>query len=232
MTKRLLYPDILRIVAIIAIIALHVSGGYLHFHPPEGKDTWWETALIYDIICKWGTAVFLMISGIFMLSEQRSTNLKYFFSHRFKRILIPFVAWAIIYKLSIDFEGEIFSFKTLFFLFKSIITGNVKFHLWFVYMIFCLYLITPILTIFINSASHNKIKYYFIFWFIATVFPPIMKEYLGLENGFSAYFQLHQYAGFYLLGYYLHKNPIKINYLVYLIIPLNFFIKLLFNTVV
>ncbi len=42
MKERLLYPDILRI---IAIIALHVSGGYLYFQAPEGGWSWWKVSL-------------------------------------------------------------------------------------------------------------------------------------------------------------------------------------------
>ncbi len=115
-------------------------------------------------------------------------------------------------------------------LLKSLMTGEVHYHLWFVYMVFGLYLITPILAKFINSASKTTIQSYFLFWFIATILPPFMKQFLGWEIGFAHYFQLHEYVGFYLLGYYLHHNPIKVNYLVYLLIPVNVLLNIYFTS--
>ncbi|MCP4521721.1 MAG: acyltransferase family protein [Cytophagales bacterium] len=202
-------------IYILLILLKRLIGGKLHY-------------LIYDVTFKWGTAVFLMISGAFMLSPRKSENIGSFIWSRFQRIIIPFIIWAVIYKYSYG-EGiyNSFSLDSFVTLLKDLLIGNVHYHLWFVYMIFVLYLITPILSSFVNNASKKTLYYYFGLWFILTVFPSLIKFIWGIDTGFNNYFHLHNYVGFYVLGYFLHKNEIKLPLYVYLIIPLmivlNFF---------
>ncbi|MFW5850911.1 MAG: acyltransferase [Bacteroidota bacterium] len=220
MKERHIYLDILRIVAIIAIISLHVSGGYLSFLSLPKDYNWWKWSLLIDVMAKWGSAVFLMISGALMLAPHKSQPIGYFLKHRFVRIIIPFVVWVFIYKLVQPADVDFFSLKTYTGILQDIVTGSLPYHMWFVYMIFAMYLITPVASVFMNNASESVLKYYFVFWFVSSVFPQFCKYYCNMSLGIEPYLTLHLYAGFYMLGYYLHTHTIHVPKALYLLIPL------------
>lgn len=212
---RLIYADVLRVFAILAIIIVHVTSGPLYWAKPS--QAVWVKSLVYDSLFNWGTLVFTMLSGLFMLKPARVENIPSFLIKRAKRILIPFLVWAIIY--SFYKTDATLSFESLEEILKNIISGKVKVHLWFVYMIFGLYLITPVLSQFVNNASKQQLIYYFIFWISSLTIFPLLNKYIGDQNGLERYIELHVYSGFYMFGYIIEKYNIRINKWWFLLIP-------------
>jgi len=208
--ERKTYADVMRLVAMLAIISLHASGSSLHYNAYNDGYAWWVNSLFYDGFLKWGTGVFLMISGVFMLEEQRTQNIRTFLIGRFKRIVIPFIVWAVLYKIYDD-PNAIIETKglVLFKYLKEVITGDVKYHLWFVYMIVALYLIAPVLSFFVNQAPKKIINYYLIFWFSMILIPPYLLEFGGLKLGISQFLELTKYSGFFVLGFVMDKTHIS-----------------------
>lgn len=219
--ERIIYLDILRIVAIIAIISLHVSGGYLSFLKLPDQYNVWKVSLLIDVISKWGTAVFLMISGVLMLAPRKVKSIKSFLIHRFIRIFVPFIIWVFIYKLIQDPDSDYSSVDTYLKIFKDILTNNLSYHLWFVYMIFSMYLITPVLSVFINNAPQKTIQYYFMFWILVTLIPQFIEKYFSISLYINHFLTLNNYVGFYMIGYYFQMYTIKLPKKIYLLIPIS-----------
>lgn len=216
--NRLIYADILRIVAILAIVMVHLGSGALYWAKPT--ETTWINSLIYDTLFNWGSVVFVIMSGLFMLKPKRIENLGIFYKRRITRILVPFIIWALIYQyVSQAYSDETFTINFFTNSLKNLITGNVKVHLWFVYMIFAMYLITPILSIFVNNASKQQLKYYFIYWIVSMTLNSILIHFFHFGNAFQPYIELNNYAGFYLLGYAVEKYNFRINNKYFLLIP-------------
>lgn len=86
-------------------------------------------------------------------------------------------------------------------------------------MIFGLYLITPVLSQFVNNASKQQLIYYFIFWISSLTIFPLLNKYIGDQNGLERYIELHVYSGFYMFGYIIEKYNIRINKWWFLLIP-------------
>ncbi|MBK8806280.1 MAG: acyltransferase [Bacteroidales bacterium] len=229
-SNRSLNLDILRIFSICAIISLHVANGYLSFLVLPKDFNWWFTALTYDAIFKWGTIVFIMLSGTLLLGENKNKSVSIFLWNRFKRIFIPFLIWYLIYKFTSDDYFHDFSLKSIFLLFTDFIKGNVHYHLWFVYLIFGLYLLTPILSVFINKASNQIIHYYFLYWAIFTIIPPFLEKYYNISFALMPYIELQNYVGFYLIGYYLHNTNFKIKNTYFLLLPISIIANLILST--
>jgi surface polysaccharide O-acyltransferase-like enzyme len=222
--NRLVYADVLRLVAILAIVVVHSATGALYFAKPTAAE--WQMSLLYDSVFNWGTNVFVMMSGLFMLKPSRIVNVGKFYKGRFLRIFVPFLVWAIIYEVVKQYFGDE-GFSTKFFgdTAKNLVTGKVKVHLWFVYMIFAMYFITPVLSHFVNNATKSQLKYYFGYWIVSTVLISIMHRYFGFGHGFQYYFELNEYAGFYMLGYVIQKYDFRINRLWFVLIPLLMVLK-------
>ncbi len=208
--KRDLGIDILRLFAIYAIIAQHSSAGLLISNAYNNGFSWWLQGLIYGSFFKWATAVFVMISGAYLLEEKKSENIWIFLKNRFKRIIIPFIAWAIIYKVMANPEALIeskgFIFKSYFI---DIISGKVQYHLWFIYMLTVLYLITPLLSVFVNKAPPHVIYYLLGLWLVLNFIPAYLDRFAGMKFGLSPYLEYTKYSGFYILGYMLKDIKVK-----------------------
>ncbi len=154
--------------------------------------SWWIISDIYSSFSRFTVPIMIMISGALLLDPEKESSIKIFYNKRLNKVFVPFIFWAILYIMWKDmFEGKLFSPLSAF---NDLITGNVYFHLWFLYIILGLYLITPLLKIYIKKAS-GTIKYFLILWFI---FPGI--------NFFIGY------IGYYLLGHYLDKLQINKKY--------------------
>ena len=66
---RLAYAELLRVVAMLAVIVLHVSGGWLESLPVGTTD--WHALNMWDSLCRWCVPVFVMCSGMFLLDPKR-----------------------------------------------------------------------------------------------------------------------------------------------------------------
>ena len=69
---RLAYAELLRVVAMLAVIVLHVSGGWLESLPVGTTD--WHALNMWDSLCRWCVPVFVMCSGMFLLDPQKALS--------------------------------------------------------------------------------------------------------------------------------------------------------------
>lgn len=70
--KRILYLDILRIMAIIAVVMLHVSAQRFYVSFPSYE---WEIRMFFNSMVRWGVPIFVMISGALFLDPQKKISL-------------------------------------------------------------------------------------------------------------------------------------------------------------
>ena len=216
----IIYADILRIVAIVAVIILH-SAGPLLYEFNSIKLSWWWIGNIFNSVTRWCVPIFVMISGLLLLNPSKDESIKYFISKRFNKVLIPFIFWGLIYTL-LKYRAEIIENQTLPILkiIGNFVIGPMN-HLWFIYMLLGLYLLTPILRIYIKNSSQKDLKYFLILWFITNAvfgfIESISKIKIGLDLNF-----FYGYIGYYILGYYLDivilsKKQIYLAYLAFII---------------
>lgn len=89
---RIVYFDILNILSIIAVIALHCNGIVHNFSTKY--STAWATSLIVECVCYWAVPIFLMLSGANLIKYREKYDTKTFFKKRFSKVLVPFLFWA------------------------------------------------------------------------------------------------------------------------------------------
>ncbi|EET2553968.1 acyltransferase family protein, partial [Escherichia coli] len=88
----------LRVFAIFMVVVIHVTAGYVTFadtNPSFYGSTLWWSANILDSFSRWSVPVFVMLSGYFLINGTDSTIS--FYKKRMTRILIPVLAWTMIY---------------------------------------------------------------------------------------------------------------------------------------
>lgn len=217
-----LYIDYLRALAIFLVVIFHVSASYFIIYFNKNMSVFWVSDIINSFarIC---VPIFIMVSGTLLLQKEKSDeSIKLFLSKRFNKIFLPFVFWSIFYLIWRYTYSNIYTNVTYVSISESIkdfIQGNTYYHLWFIYMIIGLYLITPILRLIVKNANDSQILYFIFIWFIATPVYKILSVFLHIKVNVDLGF-LTGYVGYYLLGFYLHNHQLnkstkKVFYLLY-----------------
>jgi len=191
---RLVFLDALRVFALLGVIMIHVTGWILEEHFGDFPLSTWLVADVFNSCVRASVPLFVMISGALLLGK--SEPLWDFFRKRFSKILIPFFLYGLLYLGFRWFdEGTPFSVLTIF---RSFRRQEVFFHLWFVYLIVKLYLVTPLIRFVLRYLSRKHLFLILAFWLLTeTIFP-----FIGVWKGTY----LGGYLGYFLLGHYLRNS--------------------------
>ncbi len=192
------YMDILRIVGCFFVVLAHVAGGsadgFVAF-----STAWWLCKGVY-FLCLWTMPVFVMISGALLLNR-KSPSIKAFYKKRFARIGVPLVFWTVFYlgvRLGLDHET-----LTVGQGIDLVLQGNAYCHLWFLYMIAGLYLVTPFLQVLVQ---HLSVKQCFVLATAILVAADIFHLCNVMAWGLrpSVFTLFVPYISYYLLGHLIH----------------------------
>ena len=155
---RLVYADILRVIATFAVIFIHVSAISMTSDIIGTGE--WMVMSVYNMLCRWAVPMFVMLSGMFLLDPLKKVTYKDIFFKYILRVLIALIVWGTFYNV-IDLYGITnISVPVLFDALYHTLCANTHYHLWFLYLIIGLYIMTPILRSFIKGASKKDIEYY------------------------------------------------------------------------
>ena len=197
MTERINWIDTTRIIAIFAVLANHSLARYI-WEWGQIPYTDWVIAAFSGAVIRFAVPVFIILSGYLLLDKQENTYL--FFRNRLHKVVIPLLAWSVIY--TVFKTNSIYSIFTIEFV-KELLSGNVYFHLYFLYIMIGLYIITPVLRVILDNINIKYIFYYITIWFISN---PINTLFSYVGFGFYNMFDFaNGYIGYYLIGYVLKK---------------------------
>ena len=70
--NRILYPDILRILAVFAVMMIHVSASGFYTNPVQSFT--WQVVNFYECMVRWAVPVFVIVSGMFFLNLSKRDN--------------------------------------------------------------------------------------------------------------------------------------------------------------
>ncbi|MGO4918552.1 acyltransferase [Maribacter spongiicola] len=194
--------DILRSIAAIQVVIIHITTYYINndFNGINSGLSFW-TANILDSFCRISVPLFVLISGKYLLGKRESYII--FFKKRGSRILIPTIIWTLIY-ITYRIAQNYLTGRGLFerSILEDFITGRSFYHMWYLYMLIGLYLVTPGINFLIQKVSRIQL------WFIAISFLLLGFlmdiNYSFLENNYF-FFWFVNYIGYYIVGYLLRE---------------------------
>jgi len=197
--------DLIRAVAIFLVILLHISTEPVSVPIGVSVNLAWWTTDFFNSIARPCVPLFVMLTGYLLLQPSKVNEpLKVFFKKRFARIGLPFIFWGAIYLVwLVAFDGVNFSLN---YIVLAMLQGPYV-TFWYLYMLIGLYLLTPILRVFVAYASDNIMKLFLVVWFVGSGIVP-----LGYVFGYSLssqVFVLPGWVGYFLLGAYLPKIKMK-----------------------
>ena len=203
---RVVYFDILNIIAMIAVVSMHCNG-IVHNNPNTRA---WNTSLIVDCVCYWAVPVFCMLSGATLLNYRKKYDTKTFFKKRAQKVLIPFICWAIImfiFKICTNqLDVSNYTIRDYFNAFFNNYENGIYY---FMFVILGIYLTIPLLSLVTKEENNKILDLTIIMYFIFNSFiPNILKLFkINYNNDFSI--QIGPYIIFVLLGYILSTRNIS-----------------------
>lgn len=207
MKKRETELDILRLLAMLAVIWVHVGGMETDSLPTADPNCQW--LIFLKSIMTWEIPVYVMISGRFFLDPARQMPFSKIL-RAIGRLVTAFLVWNVVYMVFYVLTGSYGGLN-----WKGIASQALigPYHFWYLYMIVGLYLITPFLR---KIAEDKHLSAYFIglfFLFMLLTRYCVELPFIGptiqaMLDSMGMKFVLG-YSGYYVLGYYLRKYPLS-----------------------
>lgn len=196
---RIEYLDLLRIIATIGVIAIHISAQ--NWYDTNIRSFEWNVFNVWDSIARCSVPIFVMISGAIFFTKE--CTVKQLYSNYILRIVIAFIFWSLLYAIIFYRDKGINAIIT------QLLLGH--FHLWFLFMIIVLYMLVPILKKIIES--RNTMKYFLLIYFILQMAIPTFSAILNslqlrnisniINTNIGNIQLVFGYSGYFVLGYYL-----------------------------
>ncbi len=193
--------DFARIVAVFAVVMLHISAGYVDGEP-LGSSSWWA-GNFYDSATRWCVPMLVMVSGALLLAPDRSRHLGSFYRRRMARIGLPLIFWTLVYlawtwwkRIGAGFEvapGDLALLAA---------SGLPYYHLWFLYMLLGLYLFAPFLQRLVAGCNQRQFLLLVVLAFFVAAIAQAHSRLSERELAvFTSWFL--RFIPFFLLGYYV-----------------------------
>lgn len=217
MINRVKYCDMLRSIAIILVILIHVFAGFRDYYL-ENNYTIYVGLTFFDSLTRVGVPLFFMISGAFMLNNTKQISYNNFIKNKIIiKLVIPFIVISFLYYLCVCIVNKnIISIIEFIKLFTS---NGIMYHFWFMYQIILIYFLLPFLKILISKTKKEELLNLIIIIFIFgnvlnTINLYTIRYNYPLFNSFVLP-EIIIYINYLLLGYYLFKYSIKTQHIKY-----------------
>lgn len=205
--KEIKYLNVMKAFSCFAIVILHtVFYAYSIFQSEKIASVIIRNSFLWAVPC------FVMISGTLLLNPQKEIGYEKIFKKYIPRMLIALVVFTIIFA-AFDFlvlhqEGGIQNYCLD--VFNAIFGGKGWSHMWYLYLMICIYLLLPLFRGFIKSAKEIDIIYILI---IFTVFLVILKFIEKVSNYNLAFYICisEVFPLYFIMGYAIHNNYLKLN---------------------
>lgn len=221
MKSRLVNYDLLRIAAAYLVVLLHLSAPYIS-QAPDSLQAYkeWEYAIALSAFSRIGVPVFIMLSGLFLLQPQKELPISVIFTKYLPKIALIFFVWSSFYAFAEQgFYHRLwasgFDFRYCWgkmdrsFFWESLWQGH--YHLWYLYMLAGLYLVTPLVRILASHATNQQLCY-FLNLCIGITFITKFNDCLWKIKPLSEVLDMLSlhfvfgYVGYFLAGYFLDKR--------------------------
>ena len=213
MQKRALAPDVLKLLACVGVIVIHISGNGLELFP-IGSFSYLSSAF-WDSLARFAVPVFFMCTGALMLPPERRLDAKTVWKKYFLRVLIILLFWSWAYYMLVVAGQYLLIYWAEENFFLNSITHTLRFdhffHLYYLQILLLLYALLPVLRVFARAAGEKEMRYALGVWAVLGLAFPLLRKYPPLEwlGGITGQYDINMAwsaMGYAMLGYYLNTR--------------------------
>lgn len=199
MTKYIFQADVVRSLAILAVIGIHLVIPITPRPDFFGGSVWW-IAFLLNCLFRISVPLFVILSGYLVLGK--NPTIKDNISRVVNRILIPLIAYYIIFNLVYAFmaylRNEEYDYLGIF----HNLSKNTHTSLYFLVILLFIQLLNPLWNLLTEFKNELVLKY-ICYFFLALSASSFIFYYLSLREGevFSTFTYWMMWVGYYLYGY-------------------------------
>jgi len=184
-----------------------------------GSDSWLIANFVQGV-SRWVLPAFVMATGALILEPKYKLPRKKILN-RTGRFILALIIFGMFYNIAFMLATYGTLNLNLFFdSARDLSRAETVSHLWFLFMFVGLYLVLPLLRVFVQAATKRDIEYFLLLWVIFSLTLPLLNisALKPLVNSLQINLVIG-YTGYLLLGYYLKTYDFKpkVNYLLYII---------------
>lgn len=195
------------VISAIAVVLLHTNSFWQYSHSLR-----WELANIVNCSLIFAVPIFFMISGATLIDYSDRYDTKTFLKKRFKKTLIPFIAWSLvavlIHALFLkDLPKGAYSFQNII---MGVLSATFVPIYWFFIPLFVNYLSMPLFTITRKKDRKNTFRYLIVLGLVLNAAIPFALKLAGINWNFPYTISIISGALYYLVvGYYISHYQIS-----------------------
>ena len=223
---REIWIDWLRVAACFMVMVVHSTEPF--YLGGDGSlvltraDAFWSA--VTDSLVRSCVPLFVIASSYLQFPLRYRT--REFFSRRVKRVLLPLLVWSFVYAFA--YGNPVQNFRDLLLNFNY-----AAGHLWFVYMLFGVYLVMPLLSPWAEKVGKKELLVYLGIWLFTTLIPlfrswatgdasPLVHGPSGIPmpalypvwgeaswNVYGTFYYVSGFLGYLLLGLYFRRFAVE-----------------------
>jgi surface polysaccharide O-acyltransferase-like enzyme len=202
--------DYLRVIAVVGVVAIHVTADYYKKFGEISQAEWW-LANVFNASSRFAVPLFVMVSGAVLLGK--SYSLSEFYKKRAVRLLPPLIFWNLVYLGIYLYDGM--DVQTLLWLFKAqiLMDGYIAPHLWYLAMFASLMLFVPFVNNFITGTKPTSFDlsvlmgWVFLFFILNSISLYALYVYDLQMNWFKLF---PWYLAYFIAGYYIDNYSARL----------------------
>lgn len=216
-SQRFLYVDILKFLAILAVVVVHITAKGVMSYSFTSFD--FGYTLFINSLFRYAVPIFVMCSGVLFLSPEKEIPVKKLFSKYISRIIAALFLFSVFYEaleiLIVKLRAGVFDKIVIETSLNRLLTFNTHYHLYYLYMVVILYLCVPVLKVFFKQASEKDVRYLLTFLSVISVFLPFLRSFYPFNTyftGMTTQYHLNLTYGiltYFVAGYYFSHYPIS-----------------------
>ena len=202
-SERVLYFDVLNVVAGFGVVAMHFNGLAHTFSPTLD----WLQAFAVNCLFYWAVPIFLMLTGATLMDYRDRYDTRTFLVRRAGRVLAPFVTWSLIALAWKVMTGQMAVPVGPRSLVDLVLNARIMDVYWFFIPLLAIYLCLPVLSL---LRGNRRALWYLVLVGVALNYAaPFLFGLAGISWNVAAELPI---AGGYLvypvLGYLLRDEPL------------------------
>lgn len=199
------YLDVIRWLATAAVVMIHTVSGIVSIKSNEMTSLQHYGYNMVQALMNWSVPSFIMISGILFLNKNKKITINDILFKYVKRIFIALFLFGVpMSMLELISDNRTFKLSFVYTAIYNVIVGKSWAHMWYLYIIIGLYLITPFIKIFTSNADKKLIEYVLIILFIFNCIFPYLNLFLKDSSIGFCIPVTTIYLFYYIFGYYIH----------------------------
>ena len=207
--RKIAYFENLRAAATIAVVFLHITMTQVANYSAEELGV--RNYIIFNdcyILVKWAVPCFIMISGALLLNPERNVTYS-----KIARYIKRMMGVLLTFGIGFAFLEMVFTEKNITIsmvprAFLNTFQGQSWSHMWYIYMLIGLYLVTIPLRYITAKVSMRELEGILLVLITGVFLIPSINTVFGVS--LETYMLVSEYVVWYLLGYYLSVTERKI----------------------